>query len=78
MSSDTQNVGERMAKIETQMVNITKSMDENRVDHKIIFDKLDKFIDSADRKYVSKTTLTITMTALMLLFTLIGIIWGMN
>jgi len=72
------NIGERMAKLETQITTLTKSMDENRLDHKIIFDKLDHFIECADQKYVSKWTLTVVIGAMTLLITVVGIVMGVN
>ena len=78
----TQAIGERMVQIETEMKNVAKSLHDyqcnNREDHQIIFTKMDVFIESADKKYVTKTTLMVVMAVLTLLMGILGLVWGVN
>ena len=47
-------VGERMAKIETDVSYIKNQLIENKVSHDKMSAKFDKFIECADTKYASK------------------------
>ena len=78
----TKAIGERMVQIETEMKNVAKSLNDyqcnNREDHQIIFTKMDDFIESADKKYVTKTTLMVVMAVLTLLMGILGLVWDVN
>lgn len=76
MKEKVNDMGERIVRIETEIKNITKGMDENKTDHKILFDKIDDFVESADRKYVSKPMLTFTLSVIMVILAILTFVFA--
>ena len=49
-----QKITESMATINEKLQNLEKGMEKNSDDHRILFKKIDDFIECAPRKYASK------------------------
>ncbi|MBU2060215.1 MAG: hypothetical protein KKB38_21090 [Gammaproteobacteria bacterium] len=49
-----QKITETMATINEKLQTLEKGMDKNSDDHRILFDKMDKFIECSNKKYASK------------------------
>jgi len=69
-------MGERMVKLETEMKNVVKGMDENKEAHRLLFSKIDEFINAADKKYVTKQMLTFALSVLTVIFVILTFVFA--
>ena len=49
-----QKINESMATINEKLQNLEKGLDKNAEDHRLLFDKMDNFIECSNKKYASK------------------------